>query len=272
MLTENIAAENPASRAETNRRNALNSTGPRTPGGKARVRLNALQHGMYSTDVVLPNEDRAEYDALAADLRSRYSPRTAEHEEKLRTLIDSRWRVTRIVAMETKMFFLSSTEQFDSMEAQFGPDDPAILNSFAQAAGYRENSRIFDQLNRHEVRLRKLINQTVQELGSIAAPATSAQPLGAAKPPVVQPILPVEQPIDEEVSFVPDAVPSLEKESNPEGGFVPAISVAEPETSPAAAAPNSQPRLKMPKFSGPQAKKDRKNWLRKHKHLLQGNA
>ena len=33
-------------KAEANRRNALNSTGPRTPEGKAAVRLNALKHGL----------------------------------------------------------------------------------------------------------------------------------------------------------------------------------------------------------------------------------
>ena len=33
---------------EANRRNALNSTGPRTKGGKARSRMNARRHGLAS--------------------------------------------------------------------------------------------------------------------------------------------------------------------------------------------------------------------------------
>ena len=40
-----------------NRANALHSTGPKTPEGKAAVRLNAFRHGLLARDVVLPGED-----------------------------------------------------------------------------------------------------------------------------------------------------------------------------------------------------------------------
>jgi len=38
--------------AEANRRNALKSTGPKTPEGKDAVRLNALKHGLLSQEVL----------------------------------------------------------------------------------------------------------------------------------------------------------------------------------------------------------------------------
>jgi hypothetical protein len=44
-------------RAEINRRNAARSTGPRTPEGKSRSRLNALKHGLTARTLVLPGED-----------------------------------------------------------------------------------------------------------------------------------------------------------------------------------------------------------------------
>ena len=50
-----------------NQANALRSTGPKTPEGKAAVRLNAFRHGLLARDVVLPDED---FDAFE-DLRNR---------------------------------------------------------------------------------------------------------------------------------------------------------------------------------------------------------
>ena len=40
-----------------NQANALHSTGPKTPEGKAVVRFNAFRHGLLARDVVLPGED-----------------------------------------------------------------------------------------------------------------------------------------------------------------------------------------------------------------------
>jgi hypothetical protein len=47
--------------AKANIRNARKSTGPRTPEGKAAVRLNAVKHGLLSKDVLLPGDDNLPY-------------------------------------------------------------------------------------------------------------------------------------------------------------------------------------------------------------------
>jgi hypothetical protein len=46
-----------AKKAQANRQNALKSTGPKTPEGKASVRHNALKHGLLAQEVLLPEED-----------------------------------------------------------------------------------------------------------------------------------------------------------------------------------------------------------------------
>jgi len=46
---------------EANRRNSLRSTGPKTPGGKARAAKNATRHGLLSREVLLPDESREDF-------------------------------------------------------------------------------------------------------------------------------------------------------------------------------------------------------------------
>jgi hypothetical protein len=63
-------------RTQANRSNALESTGPRTPAGKAIVARNAIKHGLLSREVVLMMEDRAAFRALATGLREYLQPGT----------------------------------------------------------------------------------------------------------------------------------------------------------------------------------------------------
>ena len=49
-----------SAQAEANRRNAQNSTGPKTQEGKAASRLNALKHGLTAKQLVLFDETDAQ--------------------------------------------------------------------------------------------------------------------------------------------------------------------------------------------------------------------
>ena len=61
-------------KTEANRRNALKSTGPRTPEGKAAVRLNALRHGLRSEEILLPGENEEALKELDEYLRAELRP------------------------------------------------------------------------------------------------------------------------------------------------------------------------------------------------------
>src|SRR5688572_33352808 len=63
-----------ARKAAANRQNALKSTGPKTPDGKAAVRLNALRHGVLSEEILLPGEDEEALRELAEGLRAELQP------------------------------------------------------------------------------------------------------------------------------------------------------------------------------------------------------
>lgn len=90
-------------RIESNRRNALLSTGPRTPEGKAIVARNPLKHGLLSRETVLPNEDRAEFETFRALLLADLDP-VGELEELLADrIVTAAWRLRRAVRAESLM-------------------------------------------------------------------------------------------------------------------------------------------------------------------------
>src|ERR1700692_1458675 len=61
---------------EANLRNAQQSTGPKTPEGKAAVSMNALRHGLRARSVVLPGEDPTEFHQLCDDLEIEWHPQS----------------------------------------------------------------------------------------------------------------------------------------------------------------------------------------------------
>ena len=59
-----------------NRENALKSTGPRTPEGRAAVRLNSLTHGLTAKTLVLPGESEEDFGSLLDSLAAEHDPIT----------------------------------------------------------------------------------------------------------------------------------------------------------------------------------------------------
>ena len=58
-----------------NRRNALRSTGPRTPQGKQASKFNATKHGLSASELIIPGqEDPAEFEALFKDFLDDWMP------------------------------------------------------------------------------------------------------------------------------------------------------------------------------------------------------
>jgi len=85
-------------KAEANRRNALKSTGPKTPEGKAAVRYNAMRHGLLSTDLLLPGEDEATLKELSDHLRDQLQPAGELERLLVDRIISSAWRLRRLAA------------------------------------------------------------------------------------------------------------------------------------------------------------------------------
>ena len=89
---------------EANRRNALKSTGPRTPEGKAVVSLNSLRHGLRARTVVLPGENRHEFHRLCDDLEAEWQPQSRTEQFYLEQMAVSQWKLTRMEVGEADIF------------------------------------------------------------------------------------------------------------------------------------------------------------------------
>src|SRR3990172_3062800 len=90
---------------EANRKNALRSTGPRTPQGKNTVRWNALKHGLLAKEIVIPagagRENAADFHNLLAQLRAHLAPAGVLEEVLVEKIAVCYWRLRRVLRAES---------------------------------------------------------------------------------------------------------------------------------------------------------------------------
>jgi hypothetical protein len=89
---------------EANRRNAKNSTGPRSEAGKQRSSRNAVRHGLTAETVIEPLEDAEDYAAFEEAIAASFDPETAVERELILRLASLLWRLRRATSIETALF------------------------------------------------------------------------------------------------------------------------------------------------------------------------
>ncbi len=184
----------------TNRQNAQLSTGPRTDGGKERVRLNAFKHGIYAKLLVLPGEDQAHFEASREALTRHYLPQSEPETALVSVLHETGWRLSRVVAIETNLHTLGTLEHLEAAEERFGPLDQPALYAVAQTMAYRDNARTLSQISREESRLQRLLDATQKALDTLLA---ERQPNAPAPVPANKTAPPTN------IGFVPPTIPAL---------------------------------------------------------------
>src|SRR6476620_6856475 len=90
-------------RAAANRLNAIKSTGPRTPEGKARAALNALKTGCFARTPMLPGEEPAELEAFVAEIIEDLAPATAGERGLAERVAGLSWRRRRLWRAEEEL-------------------------------------------------------------------------------------------------------------------------------------------------------------------------
>jgi hypothetical protein len=89
---------------EANRRNSQKSTGPKTPEGKAAASMNSLRHGLRARTVVLPGENREEFNQLCNDLEVEWTPQSRTEQFYVEQMAVSQWKLNRMEVGEAGIF------------------------------------------------------------------------------------------------------------------------------------------------------------------------
>ncbi len=158
---------------EANRRNAQQSTGPRTEAGKKTSSLNALRHGLTSRIVVLPTEDLSAYNRFCDEFLVDLAPETFAERQCARTIIDTQWRLNRVRTIEDGMLGLGHF----GPENQIDPGHPEIHAALTTAAVYRSHSQAFVNLSMHEQRLYRILREATKTLEDMKAKRIAARAL-----------------------------------------------------------------------------------------------
>src|SRR5918994_7133465 len=132
-------------KAEANRRNALKSTGPKTPEGKDAVRLNALKHGLLSQEILLPGEDEEALRELGQNLRAELQPVGELESLLVDRIITAYWRLRRLGRVEAGIFAwelygeLARRAQEEAKSLKEYPRDPyRVIPTITDQEKYQE--------------------------------------------------------------------------------------------------------------------------------------
>jgi hypothetical protein len=151
-----------------NRLNAQKSTGPRTPEGRAAVRLNGVTHGLTAETIVLKNESEADFTTLLTSLEAEHDPATPTEEALVVQLAMATWRLRRLYHQEAG-FYTCQLQSLVGMQKDLTLDDAGRMG---HAAAWSEST--LNMFNRQEGRLERTFYRALHELQRLHNPSVSA--------------------------------------------------------------------------------------------------
>ena len=169
-----LRSESVASKEETNRKNSLRSTGPKTPAGKMAVSRNAVRHGAYSEALTLLLESPEDFQALKTGLVDTLKPVGPMEGRLVERLASLWWRMDRTKTAANQALWMNARSHLKgSLEAMVeacGIWDEATATDrdecrLPSAWSYDTQERLL----RHEMTLGRAFFNTLHELERIQA-------------------------------------------------------------------------------------------------------
>ena len=153
-----------AKQVAANRDNAQKSTGPKTPEGKAKSRLNAVSHGFAAATYVIEGEDPEEFYGLQIDLLREFQPATHMEQILLEKIVHNQWLSLRAIRLQSDAL-RHRMELFGNV-----PTDLGLLIRY-QAAADRAFHKAHAELLKAQKRKEKSEMKPVPQNATEAAPA-----------------------------------------------------------------------------------------------------
>jgi hypothetical protein len=142
---------------DANRRNAQKSTGPRTPEGRAAVRLN----GLTAETLVLPGEGEEDFGALLASLAAEHDPGTPTEQALVNQLAMATWRLRRLYHQEAG-FYVYKLKFLEGLR-----DGEKLDNALGLGLVANCSQDTLSMFNRQEARLERTFYKALHELERI---------------------------------------------------------------------------------------------------------
>jgi hypothetical protein len=160
-------------KSETARINGAKSHGPVTPEGKARSAANSRRHGLTAS-VLLEGESDEHFQLLLADFLVQFQPRTAVETDLVEVMAIARWRLRRLLSIETHLFELEMVRRCKKIDAEFkGMDHDDRMAFVFQTMSDTGNSLTL--LLRYEGSLNRSYDKALKQLLQLQ----SSRPVGS---------------------------------------------------------------------------------------------
>lgn len=160
-----------AAQIEANRQNSHSSTGPRSPEGKQKSALNAVRHGFTGQTIILTEAETEPYQSFTEGLLQELAP-VGIHETAIAwNVINNRWRVNQIAAMESAIYALGQREH----AAEFATETPQMAAALSRLKTFETKRPELDRLRRYETSHNRQINKEMALLTNLQTTRKAAQ-------------------------------------------------------------------------------------------------
>jgi hypothetical protein len=146
-----------------NQHNAKHSTGPKTEEGKQRSALNSSRHGLTGQTIILTEQEKPAYDALAEGIIADLSPKGILEENLVHSIMNNRWRVAQIACMESALYALGQRAHFH----EFSTETPETAAALCRLKTFEEKRKELDRLRRYENSLNRQANTDLAQLQNL---------------------------------------------------------------------------------------------------------